>query len=155
MALQRRHPADPAIDLADRLHSAAIHLLRRVRRQDAAAGFSAPWGSALSVVVFRGPLTITDLADAEQVRVPTVTRLVSAMEEAGLVERLADARDRRVVQVRATHRGRTMLEEARRLRVEALAEDLSGLPKPELATLRRAAAILEKIVGPRFWPVRR
>ena len=107
------------------------------------------------MVVFRGPLTVTDLADAEQVRVPTMTRLVSAMEHAGLIERLGDARDRRVVRVRATERGRTMLEEARRLRVEALASDLSALPKAKLLALQRAVGILEILVGPRFWPVRR
>jgi DNA-binding MarR family transcriptional regulator len=150
-----RKPSDAAFDLADRLHSAAIHLLRRVRRQDAAAGVSAPWGSALSVVVFRGPLTTTDLADAEQVRVPTMTRLVSAMEAAGLVERLKDARDRRVVRVRATDKGRTVLAEARRLRVEALAADLSALPKEDRAVLQQAVGRLERMVGPRFWPVKR
>ncbi len=148
-------PGEAAFDLADRLHSAAIHLLRRVRRHDSAAGVSGPWGSALSVVVFRGPVTITDLAAAEQVRTPTMTRLVTAMEGAGLVERLADERDGRIVRVRATPRGRTVLEQARRLRVEALAGDLSVLPKGELAALQRAVAVLERIVGPRFWSVKR
>jgi DNA-binding MarR family transcriptional regulator len=144
-------PSDAVFDLADRLHSAAIHLLRRVRRHDAAAGVSGPTGSALSVIVFRGPLTMTELAQAEQVRTPTVTRLVSALEADGLVERLPDERDRRVVRVRATPRGRTVLENGRRLRVQALAADLAALPRAELATLRRAVAALEGIVGPRSW----
>src|ERR671939_367567 len=87
---QRARPARPRADArrasAGRLHSAAIHLLRRVRREDAASGLPAPRLSALSVVVFRGPLTVSDLAAAEQVRPPTATRIVTALEEAGPVE---------------------------------------------------------------------
>lgn len=150
-----RRPTDAAFDLADRLHSAAIHLLRRVRRHDAAAGVSGPSGSALSVIVFRGPLTITELAEAEQVRAPTMTRLVTAMEGEGLVERLPDERDRRVVRVRATARGRTMLENARRRRVEALAADLEALPRKDLSALQQAVASLERVVGPRAWEAKR
>ncbi|MDQ3996553.1 MAG: hypothetical protein M3303_05995, partial [Gemmatimonadota bacterium] len=71
---------DAATELADRLHSAAIHLLRRLRREDARTGLSGPRLSALSVVVFAGPLTLGELAAAEQVRPPTMTRLVRALE---------------------------------------------------------------------------
>src|SRR5918992_1439308 len=72
---------------ADRLHSAAIHLLRRLRRVDVASGLTAPRLSALSVVVFSGPLTLGALAAAEQVQPPTMTRIVGALEAAGLVQR--------------------------------------------------------------------
>src|SRR5207248_940098 len=80
---------------ADRLHSAAIHLLRHVRKQDAASGLTAPRLSALSVVVFAGPLTLTALAAAEQVRPPTMSRIVAALESAGLVAREPSSRDQR------------------------------------------------------------
>src|ERR671933_1067936 len=80
-------PAASIVATADRLHSAAIHLLRRVRRQDDASGLTAPRLSALSVIVFGGPLTLGALAAAEQVRPPTMTRIVQALEEAGLVVR--------------------------------------------------------------------
>ena len=93
---------DAAERTADRLHSAAIHLLRRLRREDAATGLSAPRLSALSVVVFGGPLTLGELASAEQVRPPTMTRLVSALEDAGLVDRETDAADGRLTRIRAT-----------------------------------------------------
>jgi hypothetical protein len=73
-----RKTRDDAEAIADRLHSAAIHLLRRLRREDATSGLSAPRLSALSVIVFGGPLTLGELANAEQVRPPTMTRLVSA-----------------------------------------------------------------------------
>ena len=69
--------------LADRLHSLAIHLLRRIRRGDDAAGLSAPRLSALSVIIYRGPISLTELAKAEGVTAPTMTRLVQALVRAG------------------------------------------------------------------------
>src|SRR3954471_4125003 len=93
----RGNSAPPAADVADRLHSAAIHLLRRLRREDDASGLPAPQLSALSVIVFGGPITLGDLARAEQVRPPTITKVVAALEEAGLVARDIDANDRRIV----------------------------------------------------------
>src|SRR5215208_7560323 len=87
----RKTAAEKTSDLADRLHSAAIHLLRRLRREDDASGLAAPKLSALSVVVHAGPLTLGALAAAEQVRPPTMTRIVAALEAEGLVTREADA----------------------------------------------------------------
>ena len=107
-------PAD-AGELADRLHSAAIHLLRRLRREDDASGLPAPQLSALSVIVFGGPITLGALAAAEQVRPPTISKLVATLEEAGLVEREIDEADRRVMRVRATSRGTRLLQEGERV----------------------------------------
>lgn len=140
--------ADPAFETADRLHSAAIHLLRRLRRQDASTGLAGPRLSALSVVVFRGPIPITELAAAEQVRPPTMTRLVSALEAAGLVQREADPNDRRVARIRSTAAGKRVLEQGRRRRIEELRRELAGLPPAELATVREAVRIIERIVAP-------
>src|SRR2546423_15285766 len=67
----------------DRLHSAAIHLLRRVRRQDARLGIGPTGVSALSLLVVHGPCTISQLADAEQVALPTMSRLVARLERHG------------------------------------------------------------------------
>src|SRR5260221_13290974 len=78
-------PPPPARAVADRLHSAAIHLLRRLRVEDKAIGLSGPRTSALSVIVFRGPVTMSALAEAEQVRPPTMTRLVDGLERRGPV----------------------------------------------------------------------
>ena len=140
--------------LADRLHSAAIHLLRRLRKGDAAEGLSAPRLSALSVVVFGGPLTLGELAKAEQVRPPTMTRLVDALERSRLVTRQADAGDGRIVRIRATAKGRLLLARGRARRVAALADDLSGLSAGDEAALRRAVEVIERIVGrgPYPWP---
>ena len=110
--------------VADRLHSAAIRLLRRVRVEDARAGVTPAQLSALSVLVFGGPCTVTALARAEQVAVPTISRLVATLVAAGLVERVASARDGRSVVLHPTAAGRAMLVEGRRRRVARLAAEL-------------------------------
>ncbi len=137
--------AEGALATADRLHSAAIHLLRRLRKQDDASSLTAPRLSALSVVVFSGPLTLGALAAAEQVRPPTMTRLVAALEQAGLVARMPSPDDRRVVLVEATAAGRRLLGKGRARRVATLARQLAALPPDELTTLERAAEILEDL----------
>lgn len=132
--------------VADRLHSAAIHLLRRLRRQDDASGLSAPRLSALSVIVFGGPLTIGALAAAEQVQPPTMTRIVTALEQDGLAVREPSAEDGRVVHVRATRAGERLLQQGRLRRTRALANELAALPPEDLAALSRASLILEELV---------
>jgi len=141
-----KRAASPDTDLADRLHSAAIHLLRRLRREDDASGLPAPQLSALSVIVFGGPITLGALATAEQVRPPTITKVVSTLEKAGLVEREVDSEDRRVVRVRATARGARLLQEGRQRRVAMLAGSLADLSSADRALLERAALVLEKVV---------
>ena len=133
--------------VADRLHSVSIHLLRRVRKEDEASGLSPARLSALSVVVFAGPLALGRLAAAEQVRPPTMTRIVSALEEDGLVRREPDARDRRSVVVAATPKGSRLLQRARRRRIENLVGLLGSLGEREIRTLEEAAAILERALS--------
>jgi DNA-binding MarR family transcriptional regulator len=148
--LRRRQaaPRAPAVATADRLHSAAIHLLRSVRVEDRASGLSGPRLSALSVVVFAGPLPMAALAAAEQLQPPTVTRLVRGLEREGLVERVRDAQDRRVLRVRATARGRQLLEEGRRRRVAHLAAALDALPAADRKLLARAAELIAVLARP-------
>ena len=133
--------------LATRLHSAAIRLLRNVRREDRASGLTGPRLSALSVRVFGGPRSLAGLAEAEQVTPPTMSRLVDALVAAGLATREAAAEDRRQVRIAATAKGRRLLDEGRARRVRALAGRLADLPAVERATLGRAAAILERATG--------
>ncbi len=133
-------------EVADRLHSAAIRLLRRVRREDEATGLTGARLSALSVVVFGGPLTVGQLAAAEQVRSPTASKLVAELEALGLVTRETSATDRRVTEVRATARGRWMLQAGRRRRVAVLSARLGRVGADDLATLDRAAEILEDVL---------
>src|SRR5436190_12806978 len=124
--------ATGAEQVAERLHSAAIHLLRRLRREDDASGLTAPRLSALSVIVFGGPLTLGALAAAEQVRPPTMTRIVAALERTGLVARQPDPTDRRQVLLSATAAGRRLLEEGRARRTASLAGRLAALPPDDL-----------------------
>ena len=142
----RRRSRKRAEHVANRLHSAAIHLLRQLRAEDEAMELSGPAASALSVIVFGGPITLGSLAAAEQVRPPTITRLVKAMEAEGLVVRDADAADRRVQRVRATAKGRRILEQGRARRVARLANALVRLPTAESKALEAALDILEGVV---------
>jgi len=134
----------PARATADRLHSAAIHLLRRLRVEDKALGLSGPRASALSVIVFRGPLTMSTLADAEQVRRPTITRLVDGLERRGLVRRVSDPADGRGQLVEATAAGKRLLQKGRARRVERLAQGVAQLTNDDQEVLARAADLMER-----------
>jgi len=132
-------------DIADRLHSAAIHLLRRVRRTDPKTGVPAAQLSALSVLM-GGPRTLGELAAAEQVRPPTMTKLVQELERAGLASRERDPEDARVVRLRSTAKGQRILQRGRDMRITELERRLRGLDAEELATLERAVGIIERVV---------
>lgn len=134
--------------LASRLHSASIHVLRRVRSVDPESGVTAARLSALSVVVHGGPLRLSRLAAAEQVTAPTMSRMVKAMEGEGLVARRGSPEDGRVVLVHATDRGRELLERARRRRVRVLAEALAGLERREREAVARGVEVLEHALQP-------
>jgi len=134
----------PARTVADRLHSAAIHLLRRLRVEDKAIGLTGPRASALSVIVFRGPIAMGALADAEQVRAPTMTRLVTSLENAGLVRRVSDRADGRVQLVKATAAGKRLLQKGRARRVERLMQGVAQLSVDDQRVLARAADLMER-----------
>lgn len=133
--------------VASRLHAAAIHLLRRLRAEDAGASITPARLSALSVLVFRGPCSISELAAAEQVAVPTMSRLVAALEDRGLVTRRPHPSDGRAVRLEPSPEGRRMLEEGRDRRVERLAALLSRLGREEVETVARSARLLEAVLA--------
>ena len=132
---------------ADALHSAAIHLLRGVRKEDEQTGVGPARLSALSVLVFAGPLRLTKLARIEQVKPPTMTKVITGLEAAGLVRRRPDAVDGRAVKLEATARGSRLLQEARRRRVDRLASALEACSEDEVDVLARAASIIERVSG--------
>jgi DNA-binding MarR family transcriptional regulator len=132
-------------EVADRLHSGTVRLLRRLRRVDDAMALSPPRTSALSVLVFGGPTTLGRLAKAEQVKAPTMTRLIAGMERDGLVRRKGDPGDQRVVWLHPTAKGRQLLQAGRHRRVSALAADIAKLSAAERATLKDAAEILGRL----------
>ncbi len=130
--------------LADRLHSTAIRLLRLVRVQDSAAGIGPAQFSAMSVIVFGGPVSLNDLARAEQVKPPTMSRIVDALETAGLARRRTNPQDRRAVLIEATEEGAALLHEGRGRRVKFLARYLARMSAAERARLQHAIAALQK-----------
>jgi DNA-binding MarR family transcriptional regulator len=133
------------LETADKLHSAAIHLLRRLRVRDRESGIGPAQLSALSVLVFGGPRSLGELADAEQVRPPTMSRIVAGLERAGLVRRRA-TEDGRRMRLEATAKGTRILWEGRKRRVESLANALASLGETRTARLRELAELLPEIV---------
>ena len=140
-------PKNDPLEIADRLHSAAIRLLRRVRVADDETGLSAPKLSALSVLVFGGASSLKDLARAEQVTPPTMSKLVADLEAEGLAAKRTDRQDKRGVRIEVTAKGRALMEEGRRRRLALLRKKLAQLPKAELALLGEASALMLRIVA--------
>ncbi|HXA84469.1 MAG TPA: MarR family transcriptional regulator [Candidatus Dormibacteraeota bacterium] len=134
-------------ELADRLHSTAIHLLRQVRVQDAATGIAPARLSALSVLVFGGAMSLNELARAEQVRPPTMSRIVDALQAEGLVRRTTNAKDRRAVVLEATEKGTAILWQGRKRRVKFLARHLSRLTEAELKQIENAVNAIQKAMS--------
>jgi DNA-binding MarR family transcriptional regulator len=130
--------------VANELNTTAIHTLRRARLTDAESGLSPERLSLLSVLVYAGPRTMGQLARAEQVSRPAITRIVTALEVEGLARREQVPGDRRSSLVTATAAGRAVLEEARRLRVESLAAVLARATPDELELVSRALAVVRR-----------
>src|SRR5881296_2500310 len=134
-------------EVARRVHSAALHLMRYVRAQDTALGVPPAQLSALSVIVFGGKTSLSDLAKAEQVRPPTMSRIVDALVRQGLVKREVDKKDRRSVVITATDKGTRIMHEGRSRREKRLLDLLQPLRREEVDLLDRASEILAKELG--------
>lgn len=136
-----------ALEVADRLHSAAIRLLRAVRVVDGETGLSAPKLSALSVLIFGGPKSLSALAQAEQVTAATMSKLVSGLEAEGHVAKKADRTDRRGVRIEATAQGRALFYEARGRRLDLLRKRVAELSMGDRERLRSAAELMLRIAA--------
>jgi DNA-binding MarR family transcriptional regulator len=132
-------------DLVESLRLAVGRLARRLRQQNEGE-ITASQFSALSSISHYGPITLGKLASVERLRPPTVTRMVSALEESGLVQRRADTDDRRICRVEVTHLGRDLLERSRTRKDAYLATRLATLAPQELDVLRDATAVLERLL---------
>lgn len=137
--------ASSPMELADQLHSAAIHLLRRLRVRDRESGIGPAQLSALSVLVFGGPRSLGELADAEQVRPPTMSRIVAGLQRSRLIRRQA-TEDGRRIRLTATAKGAKILWEGRNRRVEMLAKAVASLPENEMQQLRKAISPLQQVI---------
>jgi DNA-binding MarR family transcriptional regulator len=143
---QSKFTQPDVVAVADRLHSAAIHLLRRVRKQDIATGEGPARLSALSVLVFGGAKTLGELAAAEQVKPPTMSRIVAGLARSRLIEITRDPQDARRMHIRATAKGTRLLQKGRQMRIESLASNLERLSPGELADLARAVETLRDVL---------
>jgi DNA-binding MarR family transcriptional regulator len=140
-------PPDTA-ELAARLRLGVTRLARKLRQQ-AEPGITPSMLSALSSAERQGPLTMRELCAAEQVQPPTLTRIVAALVESGLVAREPDPQDGRVVWVRVTREGRRLLDRSRRRKEAYLARAIRSMEPRELETLEDAAVLLERLTeGP-------
>jgi DNA-binding MarR family transcriptional regulator len=141
-------PEDDRHETANLVHSAAVRLLRAARAADAELDLDGPRASLLSVLVFAGPQPVTKLAELEQVSAPAITKMVTALESAGVAKRKRSETDRRVVVVSATPAGKRLLEQGRAARVKAIAALLADANQGQLQTLRAAADILAARLTP-------
>jgi DNA-binding MarR family transcriptional regulator len=133
-------------DIAWRLNSVAIHLVRRSRLADQELGVPPGQLSALSVLVFGGRRTLAELAAAEQVTSPTMTRIVDGLERAGLARRSPHPGDRRASIVAATAKGRRLMERGRDRRVDLITGLLEDLTDDEVDAVDRAAAAITRVL---------
>ena len=133
------------IEVADRLHSAAIHLLRRLRVRDQESGIGPAQMSALSVLVFGGPRSLKELAAAEQVKPPTMSRIVAALTNSGLVSSRVVGEDKRRLRLEPTAKGIAVMQEGRERRVSSLAQALSTRTDDELRQLASAVAMIAQL----------
>lgn len=132
-------------ELASRLRLSVTRLARRLRIQ-LQGSLSPSQLAALSSVDHLGPLTLGELSAVERVKPPTMTRIVAALEEQGLISRTVDPRDRRVTRVEATAEGRRFVRESRQRKDAYLAERLRDLDPDDRAAIARAAEVLERLV---------
>ncbi len=135
--------------LATALRISVSRLARRLRAERMAKGLEPGLSdtqlAALSALERHGAMTPGELAEHEKVQPPSMTRVITVLEERGLVMRAPHATDRRQVVLTATEQGNAVVQQSRRLREAWLAKRLRELTPQERALLRQAAPILEKL----------
>ena len=131
---------------AQRLHSAAIHLLRALRTADAATDLTPARLSVLSILVFGGEHSLTRIAEMEGVTAATMSRIIARLEADEFVVRVADPRDGRASILRATKRAERILMDARDKRIDVFEQLIDGTTPAEIDTLDRAASIIERLL---------
>jgi DNA-binding MarR family transcriptional regulator len=134
-------------ELAATLRGAVMRFNRRLRRERPDNGLTLTQLSALASLYTAGAMTPRELADSERVQPPSMTRIVAALEAQGLLLRSAHPTDRRQMILSTTDAGAALIKENRRIREAWLAKQLARLTPAERATLREAAAILDRMAS--------
>jgi DNA-binding MarR family transcriptional regulator len=147
-------PKDPAATIttttatterdAARLQVTTTRLARRLRRESGAA-LTPSQLSVMSAIHRRGPVTLGALAECERVAPPTISRVVAKLEADGLVERVGDPEDRRVVRVSTTAAGEDLVSVSRQRKTEWLADRMAQLPARDRARISAALDALERL----------
>ncbi len=136
------------LELAHSVRMAITRLSRRLRNQRSDLSLTASQLSALAALDQHGPLTPGALAEHERVQPPSMTRVLAALEEKGMVATTAHPTDRRQKVVEVTAAAHAMLVADRRAREEWLAQRMTELTAGEVAALRAATPVLEKLMAP-------
>jgi DNA-binding MarR family transcriptional regulator len=145
MSANRQAESDACTEIASLLHDQFSRLTRQLRNMELPLGMTPERLSALAVIDKRGPISVTALADKEMVRPATMSRMVSALVDEGLVKRSEDKSDGRGVLVSATPKGRRAYQRAQQIRLQHFAEALGELTPEQLSAMRSLAAALEKL----------
>jgi DNA-binding MarR family transcriptional regulator len=146
--MHAKAPDIPLTDSAARLRMAIVRTARRLRQEAAteATGLTPTSTAALATIDRHGPLTPSELAEIERVKRPTVTRTLGCLEREGLIERTPDPSDGRSALIGVNAAGRERLRRLRGRKNAYLARRMKGLDAADVATLERAAEILEGIL---------
>ncbi|HEY8519353.1 MAG TPA: MarR family transcriptional regulator [Gammaproteobacteria bacterium] len=147
MTAQRQFESHARGEIAAQLHDQFSRLSRQLRNMDLPNGMTPERLSALSVIEKYGPISVTALADKEMVRPATMSRMVSALVDEGLVRRHEDREDGRGVLVTATPKGRRAYQRAHQLRLQRFIEALERLTPEQLAAMRGLASALERFTS--------
>lgn len=139
--------ADARSEIAELLHEQFARLSRQLRTLELPQGMTPERLSALSVIDKRGPISVTALAEREMVRPATMSRMVTALVEEGLVKRSEDKNDARGVLVSATPKGRRVYQRAQEQRLQHFAEVLESLNDEQVASMRSLTSALERLTA--------
>jgi DNA-binding MarR family transcriptional regulator len=136
--------ADARSEIAALLHEQFARLARQLRTLELPSGITPERLSALAVIDKRGPISVTALADNELVRPATMSRMVTALVEEGLVKRTDDKNDGRGVLVSTTPKGKRAYQRAHEQRLQHFADVLGSLSAEQLESMRSLTASLER-----------
>lgn len=139
-------PARDVTALASRVRMVVMRLSRRVRQEVMGGDVSFSMLSALATVERCGPMTLGELAAAERVQPPSMTKIVGRLEELGFVVREVDANDRRVARVQTTRDGRRLVDRSRSRGSAYIASRLATLAPDERAVVEAALPVLERLL---------
>jgi DNA-binding MarR family transcriptional regulator len=126
----------------------AVRLIRWLRAVDEAPTLSGPEASALSVIIHSEGVSPSVLAELEQVRRPTITRVINRLIERGLIQRDAHLSDKRSTTLVVTNEGQRLWDAGQLRKIQPLKDRVEGLSANDMAVLEAALPVLSTITEP-------